>query len=148
MAIVRRRTTITTGTSHAGAGAVTAEARASLGLGAPYARPLRFEVKGDDANVNATAAFSIVDAEGRTILTSVAADAGDADAGNTTGNGFSTVGFGYALVNDEARSLMSSGAVGTDNVGGGPVIAKSPVTIAQVSGTDGDVFEVTLFVEV
>jgi hypothetical protein len=125
-----------------------ATASKELGLGAPYARPLRIEVKGDDANVDDNTTFALTDDEGRAVLTAVAIDAGDADAGNTTGNGFSTVGAGYALVNDEARSLLSSGAVGTDNVGGGPIIAKSPLTIDVAAGTSGDVFEVTVFVEV
>jgi hypothetical protein len=58
------------------------------------------------------------------------------------------VGEGFSLVYDEALSYMSSGAAGTDNVGGGPLIAASPVTVALTSAVDGDAFEITLFVEV
>ena len=140
MAIKRRRTTVTM------AGAT---ASVELGLGAPYGRPLRFEVKGDDADVDTNATFAITDAEGRLVLTAIALDAGSDDSTvKATNQDFSTVGLAYALVNDEAKSLMSSGAVGTDNVGGGPLIAKSPLTIDIAAGTATDVYELTVFVEV
>lgn len=141
MAIVRRRTTITM---------AAATASKDLGLGAPFARLIRVEIKGDDANVNDATTFSLTDDEGRLVLTAV--DVGDAGRDDSTtkrtSQSFSTVGEAYTLVNDEALNLLSSGAVATDNVGGGPVIAKSPVTIGVASGTSGDVFEVTIYAEV
>ena len=140
MALKRRRKTITM------AGATGSVA---IGLGAAFARVLRIEVKGDDANVDADTTFAITDADGRLVLTAIALDAGTDDSTvKATDQGFSTVGLAYALVNDEAKSLLSSGAVATDNVGGGPVIAASPVTVALAAGTSTDVFEITLVVEV
>lgn len=120
-----------------------------IGLGTPYARILRLEIKGDDGNVDDTTTLELIDGEGRLILT--AFDIGDAGRDDSTtkrtSQTFSTVGEAYALVNDEALSLLSSGAVGTDNVGGGPVVAKSPVTVNFAAGTSGDVFEVALYVD-
>lgn len=140
MTIKRRRTTVTM---------AAATGSVELGLGAPYARVLRFEVKGDDGDVDNNTTFAIADAEGRAILTAIALDAGTDDSTPlTTNTDYSTVGLGYNLIFDEAKNLMSSGAIGTDNVGGAPPIAKSPVTISLAAGTSGDVFEITLFVEV
>jgi hypothetical protein len=144
MAIKRRRVTLTTGTDGA-----TGTASGTISLGAAYGRILRVEFKGDDANVDVNNTLELVDAEGRLCLTAVALDGGTDDSTvKTTNQSYSTVGLGYPLVNDEAKSLMSSGAIQTDNVGGGPVIAASPVTVNIAAGTDGDVHQVTLYVEV
>lgn len=141
MAIKKRRTTLTMA---AATGSVT------LGLGASYARLLRLEVKGDDANVDDDMTVSITDADGRLVLTAV--DIGDAGRDDSTtkrtNQTFSTVGEAYAIVHNEALNLGSEGAVQTDNVGGGPAIARSPVTFAVANGTSTDVIEFTLFVEV
>lgn len=140
MAIKARRKTITM---------AAATGSVAIGLGAAFARVLRLEVKGDDADVNAATTFAITDADGKLVLKAVAIDGGTDDSVvKDTNDDYSTVGLGYALVNDEAKSLLSSGAVGTDNVGGGPSIARSPVTVALASGTPGDAFQITLIVEV
>ena len=141
MAIKRRRKVVTVaGTSES----------IDIGLGAAYARVLRVEIKGDDANVDAGTTFAITDAEGRLVLT--AGDMGDAGRDDSTtkrtSQVYSTVGEGYSLVYDEALTWHSAGALATDNVGGGPLIATSPVTVALASAVDGDAFEITLFVEV
>lgn len=121
----------------------------AIGLGAAYARLLRIEVKGDDADVNASTTFAITDAAGRKPLTAVAIDGGTDDSTPLdTNTVYSAFGVGRDLVNDEAKSMMSTGVLGTDNVGGGPLIAKSPVTVSAASGTSGDVFQITLIVEV
>jgi hypothetical protein len=140
MAIKSRRKTITM---------AAATGSVSIGLGAAFARLLRLEVKGDDAAVNAATTFEIVDADGRKALVAVAIDGGTDDSTVLdTDQGFSTVGVGLDLVNDEGKSMMSTGVLGTDNVGGGPLIARSPVLVSLASGTSTDVFEITLIVEV
>jgi len=140
MAIKSRRKTLTMAAT---TGSV------EIGLGAPYARLLRLEVKGDDANVDADSTFALVDADGRKALVAFEIDAGADDSTVLdTDQGFSTVGKAFALVFDEAKSLMSTGVLQTDNVGGGALIAKSPVTCSVAAGTSGDVFEITLIVEV
>jgi hypothetical protein len=144
MAIKRRRVTLTTGTDGA-----TTTASGDISLGAAYGRILRVEFKGDDANVDVNNTLALTDAEGRIVLTAIALDAGTDDSSvKATNQDYSTVGVAYALVNDEAKSLLSSGAVGTDNVGGGPCVAASPVTVDIAAGTDADVHQITLYVEV
>lgn len=144
MAIKRRRVTLTTGTD-----GPTGTASGDISLGAAYARLLRLEFKGDDANVDINNTISLTDAEGRLSLTASAQDGGTDDSTvKATNQSYSTVGVAFALVNDEAKSLMSDGTVGTDNVGGGPLIAASPVTVDIAAGTDGDVHQITLYVEV
>jgi hypothetical protein len=120
-----------------------------IGLGAPYAELIRVEFKGDSTDVDNNTTFAITDAEGRAMLVATALDAGSDDStALTTSQDFSTAGLGYNLIFDEAKNLLTSGAVGTDNVGGSHPIAKSPVTVDLAAGTSGDVFEITLFVEV
>ena len=141
MAIKKRTITLTTGAGGTASG--------SLGLGAAYAKLLRAEFKGDDANVDTNNTFALTDADGRIVLTAYAADAGtDDSSAKNTEQSYSTVGLGFNLIYDEAKNLMSSGAVGTDNVGGTPIIARSPLTVAIASGTSGDVHRIHVFVEV
>lgn len=130
-------------------------ATAEIGLGAAYGRVHALEVKGDDANVDSNTTYALTDADGRVILTAIALDAGDADSANdvanaTVGGLSSTFGLMRYLSFDEAKSIQSSGAVITDNVGGAGsgVFAKSPITVTCAAGGTGDVIRVGLFVEV
>jgi hypothetical protein len=148
MAIKRRYARLTTGTT-GGTGTGTAQAR--IGLGAPYGTVLGFEFKGDDANVDANNTLALTDADGRLVLKATALDAGTDDSTlKRTSQDFSTVGVRGGLVEDEAEVYQgSAGAKTTDNVGaGGGILAKSPITVDIAAGTDGDVQEVALFVEV
>ena len=159
MAIKYRYQDLLTGTSHVGAGAVSGEARADIGLGAAYGRVLAFEFKGDDADVDVNNTLSLTDAKGRVILAAVALDGGDADAANrtnqedvigTTVTAVSTFGIAAGLTEEEDRVYGADGVLTTDNVGagGGGMLAKSPVTVAIEAGTDGDWHRVGLWVEV
>lgn len=151
MALKRRTGILTTGGSGAGGGS-TGTASRDIGLGAAYGTVVGVEVKGDDADVDVNNTIAITDANGRLILKATAVDAGADDSTlKSTNQDYSTVGVYYSLVEDEARGLQSTiGAVATDNVGaaGKGVPAKSPVTVALASGTDGDVHQVVLWVEV
>lgn len=129
-----------------------------IGLGAAYGRVHAIELKGDDTNVDTNTTYALTDAAGRVILTAIALDAGTDDSSvkdtaqseSIGGLAASTVGVMRYLSFDEAKSIQSSGAVITDNVGGAGsgVFAKSPVTVAMAAGTSGDVIQVALFVEV
>lgn len=158
MAIKFRYVDILTGTSHVGAGAVSGEARGNIGLGAEYGRVLGVEIKGDDANVNATAQFALTDAKGRQLLAAKAIDAGDTtfdeytsqeDVIGTAVSVASTVGALFILGYPEDQYLDSEGdfSANTEGMVAG-LFAKSPVTVAQTAGTDGDWFRVGLWVEV
>ena len=151
MAIKRRVGVLTTGGSGAGGGA-TGTASLDISLGAAYGKVFGIEVKGDDANVDVNNTIALTDATGKLILKATALDAGADDSTlKSTNQEFSTVGVYYDLVGDEARALQSTiGAVTTDNVGAGSggVPAKSPVTVDLAAGTDGDVHQVVLWVEV
>lgn len=141
MTIKRRRTTITM---------AAATGSVDVGLGSPYARILKFEVKGDDADVDLNTTFAIVDAEGREILAAVALDAGTDDSVSLhTSQDFSTVGIGNYLTAPEVDVIDAAGDYSADTEGlVVPPIAKSPVTWNLAAGTATDVFELTLFVEV
>jgi hypothetical protein len=126
-----------------------------IGLGAAYGRVIKFEVKGDDANVDSNNTFAILDADGRSVFTATALDFGtdDSTALKTSQVNFAgsanTVGLGYYLAPDEAEIYSQDGTLVTDNQGSAPgVVARSPVTCSFASGTSGDVYEITLFVEV
>jgi hypothetical protein len=132
-----------------------ATATTTVGLGAAYGRVHAVEIKGDDADVDTNATVELIDADGRVILAAFASDAGDADATNDTGNQTvggltSTFGVMRYLTFDEAKSIQSTAAVITDNVGGAGsgIFAKSPITVNGAAGTSGDVIQVGLFVEV
>ncbi len=160
MAIKKRYIDLLTGTSHAGAGAVSGEARGLIGLGAVYGKVVAFELKGDDTDVDTNNTLELKDAEGRVLLTAVALDAGtdDGTLKNTQQNAIigttvtvaSTFGVGFDLVSEEDRVMGSDGVATTDNVGAGGTgrFAKSPVTATLVAGTNGDWHRVTLWVEV
>jgi hypothetical protein len=141
MSIKRRRTTITM------AGAT---ASVDLGLGAPYGKVFKVEIKGDDADVDINATFAITDAEGRKVLAATAVDAGTDDStALTTSQDFSTVGVGFYLGPIESTIYDAGGDPSADTEGVAPgMVAKSPVTIDVAAGTATDVYEVTLFVEV
>jgi hypothetical protein len=146
MTIKRRTVRLTTGTDGA-----TGTASKTLGLGASYGRVFAFEFKGDDANVDNNNTLAITDADGRIILKATALDAGTDDSTlKKTSQIFSTVGVRGGLVEDEDSVYQgSAGAKTTDNVGAGEgIVARSPLTVAIASGTDGDVQEVSVFVEV
>ncbi len=143
MAIKRRRTTATTGTD----GATTTFSK-ELSLGAAYALLLKFEIKGDDTNVDSSAGYTITDAEGRLILTLAAFDAGPDDSTvKATNQTYSTVGRSLTISPIETDIVDTGGdfAANTEgNVAG--VIVASPLTIASTGGTDGDVFQLTAYV--
>jgi hypothetical protein len=151
MAIKKRTATLTTGTTHAGAGAVTGEARLEVGLGAAYGRVLKVEFKGDDADVDANNTLEILDADGREILVATALDAGTDDSATLkTEQDYSTVGVGFFLTAIETDIRNSEDGVAysaTEGLFAAPV-ARSPVTITIAAGTDGDVQRVHLLVEV
>jgi hypothetical protein len=159
MALKFRYADLLTGTSHVGGGAVSGEARANIGLGAVFGKVLAFEFKGDDANVDTDNTLELKDADGRTLLTAIALDAGGTTtdqytqqetAIGTTVAAVSTVGVRKDLVYLEADAVGADGVATTDNVGAGSggVYAKSPVTVTIVAGTDGDWQRVGLWVEV
>lgn len=159
MAIKKRYVDLLTGTSHVGAGAVSGEARGNIGLGAEYGRVLKFEFKGDDADVDTNNTLQLIDANGRQLLAALALDGGtdDSTALNTDqeciiGTAVTTVstfGVGYYLGPNEVDVIDESGdaSANTEGMTVG-VIAKSPVTAVLASGTDGDWHRVALFVEV
>ena len=155
MALKFKYVDLTTGTSHNGAGAVSGEARGRIGLGAVYGRVLGFEFKGADANVDTNNTLELLDADGRTVLTATALDAGGTTTDQYTsqvaiiGGLTSTVGVAKQIVGLEAEALGQDGVATTDNVGaGGPVFAKSPLVVTIAAGTNGDVQRVGVWVEV
>jgi len=145
MAIKRRRMTATTGTD----GATTTFSK-DLTLGAAYAKVLKVEIKGDDTNVDSSAGYTIVDAEGRLILTLAAFDAGpDDSAVKATNQVYSTVGRALWLSPLETDIVDAGGDFSANTEGNVlGVVAASPITVAQTGGTDGDVFQITAYVEV
>lgn len=159
MALKKRYVDVLVGTSHVGAGAVTGEARGFIGLGEKFGKVVGYELKGDDADVNATATLGLTDDEGRIILTAVVTDGGTDDSTlkrtqqdaviGTTVSTVSTVGVARQLVDEEDTVMGSDGVLTTDNVGASTgKFAKSPVTATILSGTDGDWYRVILWVEV
>lgn len=148
MAIKRRVGTLTTGTT---GGTGTGTARLSIGLGAVYGKVLAFEFKGDDADVDTNNTLALTDATGRLILKATAFDAGADDSNEkATNQDYSTVGIYRSLIDDEDNLIQgTAGAASTDNVGGVPGRpAKSPIQVDIAAGTDGDVHQVVLWVEV
>lgn len=126
-----------------------------IGLGAAYGRVLKFEVKGDDANVDSNNTFEILDADGRIVFTATALDFGsdDSTAKTTAQVNFAgsanTVGLGYYLTPIET-TVIDAGGDAEANTEGPPdgMFARSPVTCNFAAGTSGDVYEITLLVEV
>lgn len=161
MAIKFKYVDLLTGTSHVGAGAVTGEARGFINLdtNGGYGMVRAFEVKGDDANVDANNTLTIKDCEGRTVFASTAIDAGGTTSDEYTpqlaaiGTAVtvaSTVGIsqglGYietAYVDDNATRDISAD---TEGVVAG-VLCRGPLTVTLESGTDGDWHRVGVFVE-
>lgn len=155
MAIAFRYKDVLTGTTHVGAGAVSGEARANIGLGAPYGRIMAVEVKGDDTNVDTNAALVLTDAHGRQLLASFVLDAGTttfdeytsqvADIGAGTD---STVGWLIKLGYPEDQSYTAEGDAAADTEGHSDsgVFAKSPVLATLTAGTDGDYHRIGLWV--
>ena len=141
MTIKRRRAVLTM---------AAATGTKEIGLGAAYGKIFKVEIKGDDANVDNNGTFAIADAEGREIMAAKALDPGTDDATALhTSQDYSTFGVGFYLAPNEVDVMDSSGDVSVDTEGVVPgVVAKSPVTVSVASGTSGDAFEITLFVEV
>jgi hypothetical protein len=162
MAIKFRYVDLLTGTNHVGAGAVSGEARGYINLGSDtgYGIVYGMEIKGDDANVNATNTIGLTDAEGRQVFAATAVDAGGTtsdeytaqqSAIGTTVSAVSTVGVDFGLtyietafVDDNATRDISANTEGAV-IG---VFAKSPVLVTLASGSDGDWTRVGLWVEV
>jgi hypothetical protein len=142
--IKRRKVTLTTGVDGA-----TGTAAGLISLGAPYAKVLGFEFKGDDANVDTNNTLKLTDADGRIIFAATALDGGTDDGTvKLTSQDFSTVGLRKMLTVAEADVIDQAGDASADTEGVvAPPIAKSPVTVNIAAGTDGDVHEVSLFVE-
>lgn len=145
MAIKRRRVTATTGTD----GATTTFSK-DISLGASYALIYKIEIKGDDTNVDSSAGYTVTDAEGRLLLTLAAFDAGPDDSSTkATNQVYSTVGRALWLAPLETDVVDAGGDFSANTEGNaGPVVAASPITVAQTGGTDGDVFQITAYVEV
>lgn len=122
----------------------------TVGLGAAYAKVLKLEVKGDDANVEATATILVTDADGRIIFSDSGLDFGTDDStSKQTEQGYSTVGLGIYPVPVETEVIDRLGDPSADTEGVSPaLIARSPLTVALSSGTDGDAYRVHVFVEV
>ena len=158
MTVKKRYVDLLTGTSHRGGGAVTAEARGQISLGAAYGKIMAFEFKGDDAGVDVNNTLELKDADGRTLLTAVALDAGDTtfdqyseqnSAIGSTVSAVSTVGAALFLGSTSAQCYETDGtAVAADQGFVNGVFAKSPVDVTIAAGTDGDWQRVTLWVEV
>lgn len=141
---VRKRTieSITIGTD----GATTTGSK-SVGLGTAYAEVLKLEVKGDDANVEATATILVTDADGRIVFSDSGLDFGTDDStSKNTEQSYSTVGLGIYPIAVELDHINRVGTSDAD-MGGSQVIARSPLTVALSSGTDGDAYRVHVFVE-
>lgn len=142
MTIKRRTVTLTTDSG--------GNASAELGLGAAYAKVLKFEFKGDDANVDVNNTLALTDADGRSIVDAIALDGGTDDSSiKATEQSYSTVGVGRFVTSIEAEVLDRDGDASADTEGlYAPPIARSPLTVALASGTEGDVHRVHVFVEV
>lgn len=147
----QRKTTLITGTDGA-----TTTASKTISLGKKFGYIIGFEFKGDDADVDTNATLEVVDAAGRIIVPATALDAGQDDSTvKATNQDYSTVGVYRSLVENEGVGTATTGtkmrgeASPTDNVGGTRgVFAQGPVTINIAAGTDGDVHQVVLHVEV
>lgn len=150
MAIKKRTITLTTGTSHAGGGAVSGEARGELGLGAKWGKILKVEVKGDDANVDTNNTFAITDNAGRIIFPATALDFGTDDGTvKSTEQGYSTVGLSIFPTATESQVYDQGGDAAANTEGPGPsLVAETPLLITLAAGTDGDVHRIHVFVEV
>jgi hypothetical protein len=151
MTIKKRTGTLVTGTTHAGAGAVTGEARLEVGLGAAYAKVFKVEFKGDDSGVDANNTLTLTDADGREVLVATALDGGTDDStALKTEQDYSTVGVGFYLtaLETDIRDADAGAAYSATEGLFAPMLARSPVTITIESGTDGDEHRVHLFVEV
>jgi len=141
---------ITVGTSFVPGGSATgSEAGVRIGLGYAVGRIHKIEVKGDDANVEATATILVTDTNGRIIFSDSSLDFGtdDSTAGQTEQD-YSTVGLGINVVPVETEAIDRLGdpAADTEGVGGG-IFAVSPIDVVISSGTDGDKYKVHVFVE-
>lgn len=119
-----------------------------VGLGAAYAEVLKLEVKGDDGNVEASATILVTDADGRIIFSDSGLDFGADDATvKSTEQSYSTVGLGIYPVPVETEVTDRLGDPAADTEGVSPsIVAKSPLTVALSSGTDGDAYRVHVFV--
>lgn len=144
---IRKRTisSITIGTD----GATTTGSK-TVGLGAAYAAIRKIEVKGDDANVEATATLVVTDRDGRIVAQATGVDFGTDDSTiKSTEQSYSTVGLSIYPVALETDVFDTGGDPAANTEGVSPaVIARSPLTVALSSGTDGDVYRVHVFVEV
>ncbi len=158
MTIKKREVVMLTGTSHVGAGAVSGEARAYIGLGSKYGLVHGFEFKGDDANVDTNNTVALSDSRGRTIFAATALDGGDTTSDEfteqtraigATVSAASTVGVYTRLTPLETTVYDVNGdpEANTEGPPGG-MFAESPVLVTLASGTDGDYHRVILWVEV
>ncbi len=147
----RSSSEVTVGTSYAAGGsATTGEAGFNLGLGAKYGKVQKLEVKGDDANVEATATILVTDAGGRIVYSDSSLDFGTDDATvKQTEQSYSTVGLGIYITPVETEEIDRLGDPAADTEGTAPgVFAESPLTVVISSGTDGDKYKVHAWVEV
>jgi hypothetical protein len=148
-------------TADNGVAAATGTFVVNIGLGATYGQILGIEIKGDDANVNASTTFAFADADGRGLLPAMVIDGGDttrdeytnqeALIGATVGGALtaSTVGDFQVPGTDPGRVYDSAGDLSAATEG--KVMgkfAKSPVTVTGAAGTDGDYFRIGLWVRV
>jgi len=144
---IKKRTidTITIGTD----GATTTGSK-TVGLGAAYAKVIKLEIKGDDGNVEATATLVVTDADGRVVAKATSVDFGADDSTvKSTEQSYSTVGLSIYPTALETDVFDTGGDPAANTEGPGPsIIARSPLTVALSSGTDGDVYRVHVFVEV
>lgn len=145
--MIKKRTinTITIGTDGS-----TGTGSKAVGLGSAYAKILKIEVKGDDGNVEATATLACTDADGRVVARASGVDFGADDSTvKSTEQSYSTVGLSLYPVALETDVFDTGGDPSANTEGvAPPVIARSPLTVALSSGTDGDVYRVHVFVEV
>lgn len=173
MAIVKVYKDLLTGTTHAGAGAVTAEARAYIGFGRPargntaaegrgsmgVGEILKVEFKGDDANVNVNTTLTLTDIDGRLILSAPVLSGATDDSTllvteqeaviGATVTAVSTVGRGVYLAPDPGVVYDKGGDVSGAGEGKyGGVVAHGPILATILLGTDGDYHRVTLWVRV
>jgi hypothetical protein len=117
-----------------------------LGLGAAYAKILRVEFKaitGTDTNPT----LAITDADGRIVFKATAMDpTTDDSTAKTTEQTTSTKGITVIPSYPAALALENDATAGT--VGATGVIARSPITLTQAAGTDGETSRIHVFVEV
>lgn len=145
-------------TADDGVAAATGTFVKNIGLGSKYGEIVGIEIKGDDADVNASTTFAFTDAAGRTLLPAMAIDGGattrdeytnqepligaTVGAASTVGD-FQVPGIDPGRVYDSAGDL--SAATEGKNMG---KFAKSPVTVTGAAGSDGDWFRIGLWVRV